>query len=109
MAILNNKLRQTKQTKTKARTLWRSKSFNGQKAHSRMIINIVNTQLLKNVNSNLENIKGKKTHLTISFLNKANWESTDDARYIEFLTDDAELTDGVDEPDPASLMCDVCS
>ena len=55
---------------------------------------------LKNINAN---------NITISFLSSANWESTDDARYMEFLADDAEITDGVDEPDPASLMSDVCS
>ena len=46
---------------------------------------------------------------TISFRRRANWESTDDVRYIELCADDADIAEGVDEPDPASLRREFCS
>ena len=46
---------------------------------------------------------------TISFRRSANWESTDDVRYIELCADDADIAEGVEEPDPASLRREFCS
>ena len=52
--------------------------------------------------------KQKSVH-TISFLKTANCESTDDVRHIEFLRDETDIAEGVDDPEPASLIKGVWS
>ena len=45
---------------------------------------------------------------TISFRRSANWESTDEVRCIEFRTDDADMAEGEEDPEPASLTIAFC-
>ena len=52
--------------------------------------------------------QNKNILYTISFRRSANWESTDEVRCIEFRTDDADMADGEEDPEPASLTIAFC-